>query len=101
MFGEGLFDDLVEEEASPKARARPKSPPKTSEEWLESQGLADWPSPLPDEMSLYARLADTETGPEGAEVAEIGRGCKSVLGSLDDIKADLMKHSRKNLDSHN
>ncbi len=94
-FGGSVFDDLVrsDEGETPAPAIRPKSPPKTSEEWLDRQGLAQWPSAIPDDSRPMDEASPAAGQPRGA-----GRGCESVLGSLDDIKADLMSHSRKNLE---
>ncbi len=100
MFGGSGFDDLVrsDEGETPAPAIRPKSPPKTSKEWLDRQGLAQWPSTIPVPDVDDSRPMD-EASPAAGQpgLGGAGRGCESVLGSLDDIKADLMSHSRKNM----
>ena len=69
MFG---FEDLLQPEETPKAK-RPKSPPKSCEEWFAHEGMRAWPA--------------------APSILEEGIRC-DPLGSLQDIKDDLRRHSR-------
>ena len=78
MFGNDFFTDLHQPQDSKPAEAsvkRPKSPPRSFEEWLQLDDVDQWPSTTPGE-------AETSLDPD------------DVLGSLDDIRADLQTHSR-------
>lgn len=74
MFGEDFFKSLDEEESEKEDENRPQSPPHTRVEWLQSQGLSTWP-----EANDFSNAFDRD----------------GLLGSMDDIKDDLMSHARE------
>ena len=74
MFGEDFFKSLDEEESEKEDENRPQSPPHTRVEWLQSQGLSTWP-----EANNFSNAFDRD----------------GLLGSMDDIKDDLMSHARE------
>ena len=74
MFGEDFFKSLDEEESEKEDENRPQSPPHTRVEWLQSQGLSTWP-----EANDFSNAFDRD----------------GLLGSMDDIKDDLMSRARK------
>ena len=81
MFG---TYDLLRPEEEKEIQKRPKSPSRTCEDWFSRQGYHQWPAYTPEEGPAYT---PPEEGPAG--------GNDSILGSLEDIKNDLKKHSRK------
>lgn len=81
MFGANFFEDLAHQhdsEVQKEAPNRPKSPPRNSEEWFSREGLGEWPARTTEENFLGAGLPGDPD---------------SILGSLEDIRSDLMEHS--------
>ena len=70
-----------------EAQKRPKYPPKTCEEWFSHAGISQWPSHTPAE-ALVGAPETQRTGEEGER-----REKDVVMGSLEEIKADLRAHS--------
>ena len=70
-----------------RVQNRPKSPPKTCEEWFSRAGISQWPSHTPAE-ALVGAPGSQRTGDR-----EERGGRDVVTGSLEEIKADLRAHS--------
>ena len=90
MFGSHFTEDLTRDGrdgGAMGAQKRPKSPPKTCEEWFSRAGISQWPSHTPAE-ALVGAPETQRTGEEGER-----REKDVVMGSLEEIKADLRAHS--------
>lgn len=88
MFGSHFFEDLTQGDSGENTKEvpkRPKSPPRTCDEWFCRAGISQWPSHSPDEaLDITDARCRVERG--GKEV---------VMGSLEEIRSDLEAHSRK------
>jgi len=88
MFGSHFFEDLTRGDSGENTKEvpkRPKSPPRTCDEWFCHAGISQWPSHSPDEaLDITDARCRVERG--GKEV---------VMGSLEEIRSDLEAHSRK------
>ena len=79
MFSDDFFGDLGQQQDDDEAKEapkRPKSPPRSCEDWLSSEGITQWPC---------STRGDAEESPKPDD----------ILGTLDDIRTDLMTHSRE------
>lgn len=79
MFSDDFFGDLGQQQADDETREapkRPKFPPRSCEDWFSSEGIAQWPC---------SAQGDAEESPRPDD----------ILGSMDDIRTDLMTHSRE------
>ena len=91
MFGSHFFQDLTRGDSgknTQEAQKRPKSPPRTCDEWFCRAGINQWPSHTPEEALVNITPADTQHKGEGG-------GREVVMGSLEEIRSDLKAHSRK------
>lgn len=97
---------------SPKKEApkRPKSPPKSSEEWILSQAQEEQNQELALNLGLNAKKRDLQDGdhltaaeawpkraPTGErllEESERKNKVNMIFGSLEDIKDDIKRHAR-------
>ena len=79
MFSDDFFGDLSQQQdndGTKETPKRPKSPPRSCEDWLSTEGITQWPC---------STRGDVEESPKPDD----------ILGSLDDIRTDLMTHSRE------
>lgn len=90
MFRSHFSEDLTRggsDRGAMKVTKRLNSPPKTCEEWFSRAGISQWPSHTPAE-ALVGAPGTQRTEGEG------GRGGgDAMMGSLEEIKADLRAHS--------
>lgn len=82
MFG---FSFAASEDDEPKEEAQIRiSPPKNFREWLERQGLSEWP--LSDCLDKQSAQMQPEKG-------ELSLHPATILGELEDIRRDLSEHA--------
>ena len=80
MFSDSFLtaqDHYQGNNTAPDTVRRPKSPPRSCEEWIVLENIEQWPCPAPGENGVPQNDPD------------------SIVGSLEDIREDLRKHSRK------
>lgn len=74
---------------------RPRSPPKSCEEWLRSQEQGTTNCRTPAASSWPKRA------PQGEQLLEepvLNDGANLIFGTLENIKADIQRHARKSSD---